>query len=37
MFDDPIVKETHEHRQVMMDRFDGDPKALFELRSRSGR
>ncbi len=30
MWEDPIVKEIHEHRQAMLDEFDGDFRALFE-------
>jgi len=41
MWEDHIVKEIHEHRQAMLDRFNGDLKALFnalrEQQERSGR
>jgi len=41
MWEDPIVKEIHEHRQAMLARFNGDLKALFnslwDQQERSGR
>jgi len=30
MWEDPIVKEIHEHRKAMLDAFGGDFRALFE-------
>ena len=30
MWEDPIVREIHAHRQAMLDRFDGDLRALFD-------
>jgi hypothetical protein len=35
MWEDPIVKEIHEHRKAMLDEFNGDFRAFFEdLRDR---
>ena len=30
MWEDPIVKEIHKHRRVMLDRFKSDMDALFD-------
>ena len=30
MWEDPLIKEIHEHRRALLDRFDGDVVALFD-------
>ena len=30
MWEDPIVKEIHDHRQAMLDEVDGNLRALFQ-------
>lgn len=30
MWEDPIIKEIHDHRKAMLDEFDGDFRALFD-------